>query len=149
MRNFAVPYGTSSSGRPSAVRTRTFNGADAVSFHRNGRVVPSATGPLCAPDQTVGGGAGAPGGESSWDGGIGGDGLAFSITGEEVWYAGGGAGYRASDHVAATRGGKGGGGNGTAGVDGLGGGGSGGCNGGSGVVIIRYRSITGMMIIAR
>ena len=97
-----------------------------------------------------GGGAGEAGGVDNYDGGKGGDGLMFDITGKEVWYAGGGAGLRGESHIPAVQGGKGGGGAGTAGTDGLGGGGSGGCNGGSGVVIIRYKCRPqGLIIIAR
>ena len=127
-----------------------------------------------------GGGAGAPGGSSTYvaeetklDGdviksfsnnypaGDGGDGLPCSITGEEVWYAGGGGGgefgwYRADYRSSGGKGGGGKGGycqdptlvDGEDGVDGLGGGGGGGCRGngttaggkgGSGIVIVRYR----------
>ena len=93
-----------------------------------------------------GGGAGAPGGDgdpAAQTFGAGGDGLPCSITGEEVWYAGGGgcgAAYRApgSRWAPATAGGKGGGGHGqrwkaeidpdNRGVDGLGGGGGSGGN---------------------
>jgi len=102
-----------------------------------------------------GGGAGAAGENSTgnYNAGKGGDGLPCSITGTEVWYAGGGGGgvhQNASSGWGA--GGKGGGGNGSgtgngaAGTDGLGGGGGGGKGdsaaggkGGSGVVIVRYR----------
>jgi len=92
-----------------------------------------------------GGGAGAPGGdgpESTAIPGAGGAGKMCAITGSEVYYAGGGAGFRYKVNVA---GGLGGGGScmGTAGgepgTDGLGGGGCGGQKGGSGVVIIRYK----------
>ena len=73
-----------------------------------------------------GGGAGAPGADQVGGGAsAGGDGLPCSITGQEVWYAGGGGGYR-MDRGAAGAGGKGGGGKGNqAGTDGLGGGGGG------------------------
>ena len=67
----------------------------------------------------------------------GGDGLAFDITGSEVWYAGGGAAYYCAGML--SMGGKGGGGRGnTPGVDGLGGGGGGGAKGGSGCVIMSF-----------
>ena len=109
-----------------------------------------------------GGGAGEPGqdfaGYSSSTGGKGGDGLPCRITGEEVYYAGGGGGGTKSTEKYQRLGGAGGGGAGgwdkTAkpvgddGTDGLGGGGGGGYGesaaaavggrGGSGVVIIRY-----------
>ena len=127
-----------------------------------------------------GGGAGAPGGGGTYtigeyktDGGVktlftyeysagvGGDGIACPITGEELWYGGGGAGGRGGwygqDFAAAGGnggGGKGGyvndttGGDGENGVDGTGGGGGGGGSrgnpwthggrGGDGIVIIRF-----------
>lgn len=96
---------------------------------------------------TGGGGAGAPGGDSvagrESTPTVGGDGLPNSITGAEVWYAGGGAGYRPNYKVSGGRGGGGSSGpeNDAAvrnGVNGLGGGGAGDGRGGSGVVIIRY-----------
>ena len=127
-----------------------------------------------------GGGAGAPGGggtftnavpeEGKWFRtwefwpGVGGDGLPCSITGEEVWYAGGGGGgqFGWGQTGRLADGGRGGGGKGGAvsddnywidgenGVDGTGGGGGGGGHrgdnvkslggaGGSGIVIIRYK----------
>ena len=75
--------------------------------------------------------------------GLGGDGLAVSITGQSVYYGGGGAGFRYGSQFA-TPGGKGGGGActgliGEPGVNGLGGGGCGDAVGGSGVIIVRYR----------
>ncbi|HOR96934.1 MAG TPA: hypothetical protein PLJ32_00785 [Kiritimatiellia bacterium] len=88
-----------------------------------------------------GGGAGAVGGNSNGTSpGIGGDGLAFDISGTLTYYAGGGSGYRkGSGYPAMSQGGLGGGGpGGQNGVDGLGGGGGGNAAGGSGVVIIRY-----------
>ena len=128
-----------------------------------------------------GGGAGAPGGggrianavveedgkwfrtNDYWPG-EGGDGLPCSITGEEVWYAGGGGGgqfgwYRTEVIVDGGRGGGGKGGavndenyqvDGEDGEDGTGGGGGGGGDrgdaikshggsGGSGIVIVRYK----------
>ena len=121
-----------------------------------------------------GGGAGAPGGDGdpvALLSGEGGDGLPCSITGEEVWYAGGGgagAQYIAPGNLSgsAAAGGRGGGGHGqrakreidedNKGVDGLGGGGGGGGvgyvsdelnasvpghSGGSGTVILRWRSL--------
>ena len=82
--------------------------------------------------------------ESGWVGwpSWGGDGLAIDISGESVYYAGGGAAARVDGDNNA-QGGLGGGGGymnrvGSAGTDGLGGGGAGGFRGGSGVVIIRY-----------
>ena len=99
-----------------------------------------------------GGGATTPGENSGTSTpGSGGDGYPCSITGKEVYYGGGGAGYRwdRNSRNADAKGGKGGGGTCVqqtdktcdpgAGVDGLGGGGTGGAKGGSGVVIIRYR----------
>lgn len=106
-----------------------------------------------------GGGGGGAGGSPSGtavnnnqDGRPGGDGCAVAITGEAVYYAGGGASGSAGGATAAGIGvgGKGGGGNGglagrvepMAGADGLGGGGGGagktglGGRGGSGVVIL-------------
>jgi len=120
-----------------------------------------------------GGGAGARGSApdfSSGLGGAGGDGLPCSITGEEVWYAGGGGGGQNSEtanglYLSAGLGGRGGGGTGCGtadndlndyecGVDGLGGGGGGGrrdgtnsagmprhgAPGGSGTLIVRWRA---------
>ena len=90
-----------------------------------------------------GGGAGEKGGTptSSGDGAPGGDGVANTITGTNVFYAGGGAG---SDNGGLTEaGGIGGGGGGapeTSGEPNTGGGGSAlSGNGGSGIVIVRYR----------
>jgi hypothetical protein len=97
-----------------------------------------------------GGGGGA--GEAGFDavgnvGGAGGDGLPSSITGEEVYYAGGGgSGCR---YTVCALGGLGGGGDGRGlggspagshGEDGKGGGAGGGnyLNGGSGIVVVRY-----------
>ena len=103
-----------------------------------------------------GGGAGSAGSPNSSlaIGGNGGNGLAYSISGSSVFYAGGGGGGGSSS---AGRGGSGGGGNGkgitdgngTNGTNGTGGGGggaltTGGCcanrggNGGSGIVIVQY-----------
>ena len=87
-----------------------------------------------------GGGAGGEGGSSvNDDGAVGGVGLPCSISGVEVWYAGGGGGGGTGAWGTGGRGGKGGGGNGTSrdspagsGVDGTGGGGAGGANGSSG-----------------
>ena len=117
-----------------------------------------------------GGGAGAAGGSSDGSvAGVGGDGLASSITGTEVYYAGGGGG--GGYGITPGAGGLGGGGNGVrnvavserkgvgtadgrteyeaeCGVDGLGGGGGGGNNtdykgrpGGSGRVVIRLSNV--------
>lgn len=127
-----------------------------------------------------GGGAGAPGGGGTYTvreyrteggvnilftydyyAGVGGDGIACSITGEELWYGGGGGGnggwYRTGLLAAGGKGGGGkggyvnddnGGGGGEDGVNGTGGGGGGGGSkgnpwthggrGGDGIVIIRF-----------
>lgn len=80
--------------------------------------------------------------------GKGGNGYECDITGEAVFYAGGGAGFRQKHDV---KGGEGGGGSCVkaadgqssvpgAGVDGLGGGGSGGAKGGSGIFIVRCKA---------
>jgi hypothetical protein len=105
-----------------------------------------------------GGGAGAAGGVGSTTNGsgAGGIGLANSISGTSVYYAGGGGGGPVNGTQTAGLGGNGGGGNGTtngvggAGSPNTGGGGGGGSYsagvyynggaGGSGVVIIRYPS---------
>ena len=102
-----------------------------------------------------GGGAGGPGldnGGKSASGttlpGSGGIGYACSITGTEIYYAGGGGGWcRGVVGV----GGVGGGGDGhKAGADGLGGGGGANAKGGSGVLIIRYRRrAIGMRIVVQ
>ena len=93
-----------------------------------------------------GGGAGGPGltGTTVIGGGAGGPGRAVSITGSEVYYGGGGAGWCTVERDSAGNvrhngeGGIGGGGCNSPGEDGFGGGGSGGYGGGSGVVIVRY-----------
>ena len=98
-----------------------------------------------------GGGAGAVGGNATITvAGNGGNGIAVSITGTSVTYAGGGGGSPANSSNTAGTGGTGGGGNGSnsttgaAGTVNLGGGGGGGAypalggSGGSGIVIIRY-----------
>lgn len=95
-----------------------------------------------------GGGAGAPGGTGGGStGGSGGVGLPCSITGEEIYYAGGGSGQTPSATNGDPAGGNGGGGRGGSGQgeNGKGGGGGGakgngkvGGAGGSGIVIIRY-----------
>ncbi len=107
-----------------------------------------------------GGGAGAAG-DSAFAvgrGANGGIGRAIDITGTSVFYAGGGGGGSGSNFSSAGSGGSGGGGNGATwantgsnGTNGLGGGGGGGSAypgdgrhggaGGSGIVIIRYRSL--------
>ena len=79
----------------------------------------------------------------------GGDGLAFDITGESVYYAGGGAAYLSANSLKSPGGKGGGGASKSAGTDGLGGGGGGGARGGSGVVIIRYESNTPTLITFR
>lgn len=110
-----------------------------------------------------GGGAGTAGGNASGQfGGVGGDGFQSDITGESIYYAGGGGGGSGGSVANVAAGGLGGGGNGgslgasgTAGTDGLGGGGGGtrsdgpggstaatGADGGSGTVIIRYQVST-------
>jgi hypothetical protein len=94
-----------------------------------------------------GGGAGAAGsvGTTGNNGGAGGNGIATSITGSSVTYAGGGGAWGASTAGAGGTGGGGAGstaGNGTAGTANTGSGGGGGSTvsggGGSGIVIIRY-----------
>ena len=120
-----------------------------------------------------GGGAGAPGAHADYAngiGGAGGNGLPCSITGEEVWYAGGGGAGQNYDAIggfvfSAGLGGRGGGGMGCrtaddaiddyeCGTDGLGGGGGGGrkdgdnaagkprrgAPGGSGTLIVRWHA---------
>ena len=106
-----------------------------------------------------GGGAGAAGqdlaGTSGEGGGAGGVGLAYSITGSSLFYAGGGGGGASQNSGAVGAGGAGGGGAGgrdntpaTAATANTGGGGGGGnnsvsgANGGSGVVIVRYAAPT-------
>jgi hypothetical protein len=102
-----------------------------------------------------GGGAGAAGANTTGSAGsAGGVGIQSSISGSNIYYAGGGGGGNGSNNSVYS-GGSGGGGNGgtnakncTAGQANTGGGGGGGgangspsengCNGGSGIVIIRY-----------
>ena len=119
--------------------------------YAGGSVVPSADTPGGG-----GGGAGAVGGNTSSGGGNGGAGVAVSITGSSVTYAGGGGGSGKSPQVGGS-GGTGGGGRGAgtssslAGTVNTGGGGGGGTSsfaasaGGSGIVILKYpdtRTIT-------
>ncbi len=98
-----------------------------------------------------GGGAGAVGETTgSSTPGRGGEGYCCTIVGTNVWYGGGGAGFRNKFDVS---GGCGGGGScvkatdgqsstSGAGVDGHGGGGCGGAAGGKGIVIVRYHKIS-------
>ncbi len=103
-----------------------------------------------------GGGGGGAGGSVSGASPTGANGLSNTITGVSVTYAGGGG--AGSDFTTPRQGGTGGGGRGatgdgvfvpTAGTDGLGGGGGGArgggigsaAKGGSGIVILRYRSL--------
>lgn len=107
-----------------------------------------------------GGGAGGPGQDNMVaDGGNGGDGLEFAITGTPTYYAGGGGGGAGPTTSRPGRGGRGGGGDGgttntapgqdgTPNTGGGGGGWTGGNNpnspqsatGGSGIVIVRYKN---------
>ena len=84
--------------------------------------------PFVAANVGGGGGAGAGG---SFNGG---PGLSSTITGQSIFYAGGGGG------LGRTGGSGGGGDGGQGGTDGLGGGGGGNASGGSGVVILRIPS---------
>jgi hypothetical protein len=85
-----------------------------------------------------GGGAGATGGNTASSSGTpGGNGVAVSITGSSVTYAGGGGGAGVGGSSAGGAGG-GGAGNGTSGTANTGGGGGTGGAGGSGIVIVRY-----------
>ena len=93
-----------------------------------------------------GGGAGAEGESSNGSGstpGAGGDGVLCPIIGADIWYGGGGAGFRPGTNWKKA-GGKGGGGanDGDAtpnpGMDGFGGGGNGGAPGGSGILIVAF-----------
>jgi hypothetical protein len=113
-------------------------------------------GTITGPNYEMPGGAGAGtvGGNVSYGGGIGGNGLQFSITGTSTYYAGGGGGGW-NGNASGGAGGLGGGGAGgfpaINGLPGTGGGGGGANNfnssyatqssgaGGSGIVIIRYR----------
>ena len=107
--------------------------------------------------------------------GDGGDGLPSDITGEVVWYAGGGGGGCGGSSPFSGKGGLGGGGGKGGqvrkdvllaeqqGVDGLGGGGAGGSNGtnsagmnvsgggkgGDGVVILRWSDPAGILILIK
>ncbi len=98
-----------------------------------------------------GGGAGAVGSNAGTNGGNGGNGVAYNISGDSIYYAGGGGG--AANAGTKGLGGLGGGGNGSRstdaavdGTDGLGGGGGGatgtgthkGGDGGDGIIILRY-----------
>ena len=100
-----------------------------------------------------GGGAGYVGGNGdAGTPGVGGDGVVCDIAGTNVWYGGGGAGFRKGYTIS---GGLGGGGScvktsssastATPGTDGLGGGGCGGANGGSGVVIVSFELNDGLV----
>ena len=108
------------------------------------------------PGGAGGGGAGAAGGTASGGstspvatGGAGGNGVAVSITGTSITYAGGGGGTSYYNSSGSYSGGTGGGGAGVRqgtgvagttnlGAGGGGGGGGGGGKGGSGIVVIRY-----------
>jgi len=98
-----------------------------------------------------GGGAGQVGGNAS-DGMLGGNGLASTISGSSVIYAGGGGGSFSSNNggTSGAGGTGGGGGAGSAGTANTGGGGSGMNNsaragyGGSGIVIVRYLTSSGI-----
>jgi len=116
----------------------------------NGGYNPGTAAPYAA---AGGGGAGGVGSDtvSGSIGGNGGPGLASSISGSSVYYAGGGGGGTSNSGGTGGLGGSGGGGGGSgsgttgfSGVANTGGGGGGGAqgiagsNGGSGIVIIRY-----------
>ena len=101
----------------------------------------------------AGGGAGAVGGNATSGVAVGGDGLASSISGSSVIYAGGGGGGFGNNTGSGTggAGGSGGGGSdGAAGATNLGAGGGGHDNsaragyGGSGIVIVRYLTSSGI-----
>jgi hypothetical protein len=117
----------------------------------------------------AGGGGGGAAEAGNTDGNsLGGDGVASSITGSSVTYAGGGGGGNGNTSSTQYAGGAGGGGTGgsstlanTAGTAGLGGGGGGGCgnlacgpdgvafsgaSGGSGVIILRYQAVSSVAI---
>ena len=113
----------------------SIDGGKAIYVNNRGNNGGYATNPYGAGG---GGGAGSAG-ESTGSStpGRGGDGLPCSITGKEVYYAGGGAGYR--DTVATVGGIGGGGAGGVAGAANTGGGGGGGAAGGSGILIMRYK----------
>jgi len=132
----------------------SFNGTGGTGISGQG----SAGGNSANNNATGGGGGGGAGGAGSAgtvsNGGDGGVGVANTITGTSVFYAGGGGGSRNASSGTNGLGGNGGGGNavngsnGQNGTDGLGGGGGAangvsgtpraGGNGGSGVVIVRW-----------
>ena len=115
-----------------------------------------------------GGGGGAAEAGNTDGNSLGGDGVASSITGTSVIYAGGGGGGNGNTSSAQYGAGAGGGGIGgsstlanAAGTAGLGGGGGGGCgalacgpagiaysgaSGGSGVIILRYMAVSGVFL---
>lgn len=115
-----------------------------------------------------GGGGGAAEAGNTDGNSLGGDGVASSITGTSVTYAGGGGGGNGNTSSTQYGAGVGGGGIGgsstlanTAGTAGLGGGGGGGCgalacgpagvaysgaSGGSGVIILRYMAVSGVFL---
>jgi hypothetical protein len=116
-----------------------------------------------------GGGGGGASEAGNTDGNfLGGDGVASSITGSSITYAGGGAGGGGNTSATQYAGGAGGGGTGgsstlanTSGTAGLGGGGGGGCgnlacgpdgvaysgaSGGSGVIILRYMAVSAVAL---
>ena len=101
-----------------------------------------------------GGGAGGPG-ETGDLLGKGGPGRESTITGESVYYAGGGSGRNCSESAIGGGGAGNSNGSGSDGVDGLGGGGGGGVmgyrngRGGNGVVIVRITRPNGFAVIVR
>ena len=108
-----------------------------LTFGTGGSGTPGQGFPGASGDQASGGSGGGAGGDPISNSRNGGVGLPSTITGQSIFYAGGGGGP-------GRLGGIGGGGNGTvfgtAGTNGLGGGGGGIRSGGSGVVILRIPS---------
>jgi hypothetical protein len=97
-----------------------------------------------------GGGSGSVGGDSATHGGVGGSGTASSISGSSVTYAGGGGGGRWGSNNNGAGGSGGGGAGGGNNATGYGSGGGGGQNtgtgghGSDGIVIIRYKTSSGI-----
>ena len=155
----SVRAGSSSGGSSGGTGDGTNSNVWTVGSATAGQGFPGANTQLTLQGGGGGGGAGGPGSPGlSATGGGGGLGLNFSISGTPSWYAGGGGGAAYTSGHVVGMGGSGIGGNGgklgtasTAGTASTGsGGGGGGSNnssitggaGGSGVVILRYNSLS-------
>jgi len=138
--------GNNSSNGAGGVSTKPSNGVSSSYYGNSGGAGYWSGG--WAGNNKGGGGGGAGGAGAAGTSGNGGPGTSFSISGFSVTYAGGGGGCSKNS---GSSGGSGGGGAGTTstginGTNGLGGGGGGGfftySRGGSGILILRYLSLS-------